>query len=492
MTRRPSTAGRLHRCVLGVLLFVSATVWTGGRATIAAAPAELVSVNVSGVGPLTTQDGYPSVSGDGSVVVFTAFPPIGTEFGSDQVFVRNRTTGSTTAVPLGFLVTATTGGVVSRDGCHVAYWGYFAGINFGLFVIPPNWDVYTWDRCTAGAAPVLITTASDFPALTSGGSERGPLAISSDGRYVAYIAQEFGLSPRIARIDTNGAIESRLASGLSDASSIDISDNGAFIGLGVRAVIADINRDVVIGWTPPCTGAAVVVCNTEMISVTGAGQPAAGASSDPSLSADGRYVAFTSTSLDLIGQSGVVPQQVFIRDRATGTNRMLTNTPGQAMVGSADAPEISPDGTQIAFTQSATPPNNSVAFPFQALVARSTSGLYDTAVFDLVSYGVSGAAISSSAFEPSMSSNGRYVAFSSSANSELSGTTMPNGSEVWMRQRPIALDITPTLDFGTVAIGAQSAARDAVVQNTSGVPINISSVVLPAGPFSITGNSCGG
>ncbi len=61
-----------------------------------------------------------------------------------------------------------------------------------------------------------------------------------------------------------------------------------------------------------------------------------------------------------------------------------------------------------------------------------------------------------------------------------------------MRNRPIALDITPTLDFGTVVVGGQSAPQNAVVTNTSGVEINIGAVAPPAAPFVVTANGCGG
>ena len=126
-------------------------------------------------------------------------------------------------------------------------------------------------------------------------------------------------------------------------------------------------------------------------------------------------------------------------------------------------------------------------------MARSTSGYFDTAAFDLVSFGVSGAPGSAGANNPSVSSNGRFVAFASRSNDELSGGTVPLGtSQVWLRDRPIALDITPTLNSGTVNVGTQSAPQNAVVTNTSGVLINISSVTPPAAPFSITANGCGG
>ena len=187
--RTAGRRGRAGRCALVALLIAATTSWVGEQPTSAASPAELISVSTTGVGPLSTQDVMPSISADGSVVVFTAVPPPGTEFGSDQVFVRNRTSGTTSALPPAFNVAATTGGVLSRDGCHVGYWGYFSGLTIFPFInIPPQWEIYSWDRCTAGSQPVVVSTASDFPTLTDAGATLGPLAISSDGRYIVYVA----------------------------------------------------------------------------------------------------------------------------------------------------------------------------------------------------------------------------------------------------------------------------------------------------------------
>jgi hypothetical protein len=93
---------------------------------------------------------------------------------------------------------------------------------------------------------------------------------------------------------------------------------------------------------------------------------------------------------------------------------------------------------------------------------------------------------------PSMSSSGRFVAFASLANNDLSGKVLPADPNVWMRERPVALDITPSLDFGTVDLGVQSAPQNAVVTNTSGVEINIGAVSPPAAPFRIVSNGCAG
>lgn len=473
---------------------------------MAAAPAVLISVDPTFGGPLSSWDSSPSVSGDGNIVVFTASPAPGLEFATDQVFVRNRGTGVTTGIPTAFpAILTSTRGVLSRDGCHVAFWGYADQVTTIIFipfigpitiVISPNqWDVYTWNRCVAGSAPVAVSTAADFPLLTNSGDQVGPLAISADGRYVAYVALPISVGSRVARIDTNAtATEARLSNSPGGPNSIDISDDGTFIAMDGQVTISDTTQNVVTGWTPPCsTGGAAVLCNTELVSLDNGGQFLTGVNSNPSVSADGRYVAFSSDTPDLVGFPGGTPtSQVYVRDRAAKVTKLVTDTPGTPMDGRVDEPEISPDGTQIALQRRA-PDTAPVAGDIaEVYVARSTSGYFDAAAFDLVSYGVNGAPTSQDSTVPSMSSNGRYVAFASFANDELSGVEMPIGQEVWLRDRPIAIDITPSIDFGTVDVGGQSAPKNAVITNTSGVAINIGSVTPPSVPFSITANTCVG
>jgi hypothetical protein len=498
VSRSPTSSGRLGRCVLVALLAAASVGWIGQGDTSAAAPAELISVDPTLGGPLSSQDNLASVSGDGNVVAFTANAPVGSEFVSDWVYVRNRAAGVTTPVPAPFNVTAANGAVLSRDGCHVAFWGFYPQYIFNLppffFVIPAQWDIYSWNRCVADSAPTVISTGSTgdpFPALTAVGDSLGPLSISADGRYVAYIATTAAAGQRLARIDTSGTVtETKLLTNVFGSTSIDISDDGAVVGIGGQTTISDVTHNVVAAWTPPCVAGIAVLCNTQLVSVGNGGQVLSGTSSNPSLSADGRYVAFTSNTPDIVG-SRATQNQVYVRDRVAGLTKLVSTSQTQLMSGTVDDPEISPDGTQIALVQAAAPPPGGKPVK-EVFVARSTAGYFDTAAFDLVSYGVSGAPTSVDSFSPSMSSNGRYVAFSSSANNELSGVQTPTGLEVWMRQRPIALDVTPTLDFGTIDIGAQSAPQNAVVSNTSGVAINIATVTPPTAPFSMTANGCGG
>lgn len=488
--RNPARPRRAGRCALAVLLTAATVGWIGEGNTSAAGPAELISVDPNTNGPMGTWDSVPSVSGDGNLVVFSSTPAPGVEFGGNQwVYVRNRSAGTTTAVPLPApFWDAATGGVVSRDGCHVAFWGHQIQI---LFFSAAQWDIYSWDRCSAAGSLALIN-ASDLPNLTNFGDTIGPLSISADGRYVAYTAQQSGGAPRIARIDTSTATEARMPGTVISASSIDVSDNGALVAVGVRANIQPLTRDLVVGWDPACNPRITKCTAVYAISVSAAGFPAGGDSTGPSVSADGRYVAFSSNAADIVGLPGSPTAQVYVRDLVASVNVLITDTPGNAMDGRVEDPEISPDGSQIALQRRASDGAPVAGDIAEVYVARSTSGYFNTAVFDLVSYGVSGAPTSLDSSQPSMSSNGRYVAFASFANDELSGVGMPFDLNVWMRERPIALDITPTLDFGTIDVGGTSAPQNAVITNTSQIAINIGAVTPPDAPFSVTANGCTG
>src|SRR5262249_31209075 len=75
-------------------------------------------------------------------------------------------------------------------------------------------------------------------------------------------------------------------------------------------------------------------------------------SADPAISADGRFVAFDSLAQDLVDGDGNGVQDVFVHDRLTGTTE-LVSLDGQAQrtVPSSN-PAISADGRFIAFESS--------------------------------------------------------------------------------------------------------------------------------------------
>ncbi|MCH7526114.1 MAG: PD40 domain-containing protein, partial [Planctomycetes bacterium] len=92
----------------------------------------------------------------------------------------------------------------------------------------------------------------------------------------------------------------------------------------------------------------------ERISVSSEGEQADGGSGNPSITADGRYVMFASDATNLVpeGRPGI---RVYVRDRLEGTTRMVSKTViGEWGNGSAIKPHLSCDGTHVVFLSSAS------------------------------------------------------------------------------------------------------------------------------------------
>ncbi len=80
------------------------------------------------------------------------------------------------------------------------------------------------------------------------------------------------------------------------------------------------------------------------------GQPAEGASSAPALSADGRWLAFTSTASDLVPGDTNRRADVFVKDLHTGAiERVSISTEGRQATRTSFSPSISEDGQRVAF-----------------------------------------------------------------------------------------------------------------------------------------------
>jgi Tol biopolymer transport system component len=149
----------------------------------------------------------------------------------------------------------------------------------------------------------------------------------------------------------------------------------------------------------------------------GAGGAAAdGNSYDPWISGDGRYVAFASGAENLSSED-VAFNDVFVRDLLTGTTTLVSRASGAAgAAGDAEstAPSISADGRHVAFVSQA---NNLVGDDAKTTQTDIFVRDLDTAVTEFVSRagGATGAAAGDYSFDPSISGNGSRVAFSSRA-----------------------------------------------------------------------------
>ncbi len=158
------------------------------------------------------------------------------------------------------------------------------------------------------------------------------------------------------------------------------------------------------------------------------------ASRFPSISADGRFVAFFSDATNLVAGDTNGADDVFVRDRKQGTTeRVSVSSAGeQANAGTVRPPDpsISADGRFVAFESYAS-----------NLVAGDTYGTWDVFVRDrsagtteLVSVSTAGEQGNDGSGDPSISADGRFVAFESSATNLVAGDT--NGADdVFVRDR---------------------------------------------------------
>jgi hypothetical protein len=219
---------------------------------------------------------------------------------------------------------------------------------------------------------------------TSGGGEAAS-AISKDGRYIAFY---------------------------SNASNLVTSDTNTASDIFVR--------DRVYG-------------TTVRVSVASNGTQGNSGSRSPNISADGRYVVFSSGASNLVAGDTNGSEDVFVHDRDTdndgiydepefiSTTRVNIATDGtQTNSGSFSSyPSISADGRYVTFYSDAN-----------TLVPNDTNGVYDVFVHDMqaettqrVSVSTAGDQANANSYFPSISPNGRYVVYTSGATTLVPGVS---------------------------------------------------------------------
>ena len=303
-------------------------------------------------------------------------------------------------------------------------------------------DQVFFRQSEAARAQQQTTRASVDSANTQGNSVSETASISADGRYVAFTSY----ASNLVSVDTNGtwdvfvhdrqtgvtervSVGSAGTEGNGISGSPSISADGRYVAFhsdATNLVADDTNgtRDVFVRDRCVSNGSPVPSCTpaTERVSADSSGVQGDGVSDLAAISADGRYVAFESRADNLVPGDTNGANDVFVHDRQTGvTERVSVGSTGTEGNGECSYPSISADGRYVAFDSDAT-----------NLVPGDTNGSGDVFVHDrqtgvtervsVDSAGTQGNGESGVESVP-ISADGRYVAFYSYASNLVPGDT---------------------------------------------------------------------
>ena len=305
---------------------------------------ELVSVATDGT--LANDDSlWPSISDDGRYVAFSSWAsnliPNNNSFepynqNQLQKFVRDRQTGVTELVSVatdGTPANNTTGSYswvtsISPDGRYVAF--MTAAGNLVPNDNDNDFDIFVRDL-QQGTTELVSVISDDF---SDDYWRPGIPSISADGRYIAFSAYDSRLLAPFPNYSDD----------YNETAYYDARD-AYYESYDRKTFIRDLQTGV-----------------TELVSVASNGTPGNKNSDrygwgEPSISADGRYVAFGSEASNLVSGDTNNSSDIFVRDRQTGITELVSvatdGSPGNSDIfGSSISsinPSISGDGRYVVF-----------------------------------------------------------------------------------------------------------------------------------------------
>jgi Tol biopolymer transport system component len=320
----------------------------------------VASGNLSNSVPLDSICSYPTIDTSGRLIAFVSLNTnltTNTLAGDYHLYVRDLQAGNTR------LVSANQNG----QGCGVSFLSPSQFAENGRFIAfqAPDGNLVPGDRnrcedvflrdLAADATELISAREPTLPSLSpSGSGGSSSWSVSGDGRFVAFATDADNVVPN----DTNGRRD-----------------------VFVRDLVGGTNTLV-------------------SVNMRGTG-PGNEHSTDPSISGDGRFVAFSSSANDLVAGDTNKECDVFVRDLLAKTTTLVsvnTNRAGPGIKASS-APRISTDGQRILFRSFAYNLAPGARYPYENLFYRYlNSG---------VTHALTTAGVNSEAMTP----DGRFVAF---------------------------------------------------------------------------------
>jgi hypothetical protein len=279
---------------------------------------------------------------------------------------------------------------ISSGGQYVAFYSQAKN----LIAPAASGNIFVRDTCVGAANCTPKTWAVDLAPDGSApnGKAGRQVAISGDGRFVAFVSRATNLVP-----------------------------GNSTVSVGYWELYV---RDLCVGANAPsgCTS------HTEIMSLGADGEAASGPSTSPSLSADGRFIAFVSAATNLGAEKPASLPQAYVRDTCAGptatkacvarTMAVPVDDEDRAAGAQAGRPAISSDGRFVAlemWTAKSAAQNSTSSS--QIVLADTCMGIeppvYCEESAERISYAPDDSALSGANISPSLSGDARFVVFES-------------------------------------------------------------------------------
>lgn len=291
-----------------------------------------------------------------------------------------------------------------------------------------------------GTVPVLnsVTLVSTNSSGTIANNASRQVHATPDGRYLVFSSDATNLVPG----DTNGrtdvfmkdmqsGVVSRLSTNSSGTQGNNISTDPKITADGRYVTFSSVASNLVAGDTNGATDVFLrdtLTNTTTRVSTNSSGTQANDSSNNSSITPDGRYLLFDSHATNLVaGDTNGVPD-LFRKDLQTGTvTRVNTSSSGTAANATVTNSSISDDGRYVLFDSSAS-----------NLVGDDTNSLSDVFLKDMqtgtttrISTSSSGGQANGMSGTPYISGNGRFASFHSTASNIVTGDV--NSFDVFMK-----------------------------------------------------------
>ncbi len=296
-------------------------------------------------------------------------------------------------------------------------------------------DIFVYRRATG-----VIQRVSQLSSSVQSNGPSSEAVISADGKFIAFSSD----ASNLVAGDTNNATDVFLFE-VATGTITRVSKKGTGVQLNGRSSRPSLSSDAgFVAFSSVATNAVPDDTNdaediflrdrngaiTSRLSVGPAAIQLNGASSNPQLSSDGRYVTFVSASSNLTSNDKNRAQDIFLLDRQSQTYFVATKASSPIVGLQANWPSVSADARTIAFESTAA-----------ALVANDTNNKLDVFVRDFGTNTTTRASVpqgggqgNAESGSPVISADGRSVAFTSSA-SNLVPNDVNNEVDAFVRDR---------------------------------------------------------